>query len=137
MSLSVFAYIDGACLGNPGAMGCGVVLLYQQARKELSFPLGHGTNQRAEIHAAIKALEALTKPCTILLYSDSEYLIRGATGVNQRGANADLWTRYTEAAARHIVSFEWVKGHSGNYNHDRADALALMGAQQSKRGIGL
>lgn len=132
---TVTAYVDGACSGNPGAMGCGIVLISGDHRKEFSFPLGDGTNQRAEILAVIKAMECLTRPCNVTVYSDSEYVVRTGKGEFKRRANADLWTLFDAAIARHNVTFEWVKGHADNADNQRADSLALMGAQQSRMRV--
>ena len=135
---AVTIYTDGACIGNPGPGGYGVVLLHPSGRRELSRGFRTTTNNRMELLAAIAGLEALTRPCAVTLHSDSRYLVDGmakgwaerwrANGWmrNKREAaiNPDLWDRLLSAASRHEVAFRWVRGHAGNRENERADRLA-------------
>jgi ribonuclease HI len=139
----VTIYTDGACKGNPGPGGWGAWLSSGIHEKELSGGEPHTTNQRMELTAAIEALSALTKPCAVVLYTDSKYVLEGITSwingwkrngwknsAKQPVKNADLWQRLDEAAARHVMEWRWVKGHSGDLGNERADALANAGAAQ-------
>jgi ribonuclease HI len=139
---SVVIYTDGACIGNPGPGGYGAVLLYSGQRRELSGGFRRTTNNRMELLAAISALEALTEPCAVTLYSDSQYLVDNYTkgyvqGWRRRGwkrsnkepaLNADLWERFLQQCQRHRVRLEWVKGHAGNRENERCDALSNTAA---------
>ncbi len=134
-------YTDGACSGNPGPGGWGAVLRYGDAEKELyGGEATPTTNNRMELMAAIQALEALTRPVTVRLHTDSAYLRGGITkwlaGWERNGwltadrkpvKNADLWRRLDEAARPHTIEWLWVKGHSGDPGNERADALANRG----------
>ena len=138
----VEAYADGCCLGNPGPGGYGVVLLHGGRRKELKGGLRHTTNNRMEILAAIKALEALKEPCRVVLHSDSQYLVKAMsegwaekwksrgwkTNGNRPAMNPDLWKRLLRLCLDHRVEFRWVKGHSGVPENERADELAKEAA---------
>lgn len=137
---AVIIYTDGACRGNPGVGGWGVILSYKGKIKELCGGDKDTTNNRMELMAAIQALEALTKPCTVQLYSDSSYVLKGITewmpNWKKRGwktaakhpvKNVDLWQRLDAAIAQHDIEWKWVKGHSGDKGNDRADALANLG----------
>jgi ribonuclease HI len=130
-------FTDGACSGNPGPGGWGAILRYRGAEKELSGAEPLTTNNRMEMMAAIMALEALTRPSTVCLSTDSLYLKDGITrwihNWKRNGwktadkkpvKNADLWQRLEAALERHRVSFEWVRGHAGHPENTRADALA-------------
>ena len=135
---SVYIYTDGACSGNPGLGGWGAVLKYKEHTRELSGGEKDTTNNRMELTAAIKALEALREPCQVTLSSDSKYLCDGMTkgwaeGWKRRGwkkadgslaLNQDLWQRLLELCSYHRVSFVWVKGHAGHPENERCDALA-------------
>jgi len=134
---SVQIYTDGACKGNPGPGGWGVLLRMGGHEKEMSGGEAETTNNRMELTATIKALQALTQPCKVELYSDSKYVLDGITkwihGWQKRGwknaskkpvLNADLWCELLEASAPHHMSWNWVKGHSGHPENDRADQLA-------------
>ena len=143
----VTVYTDGACLGNPGRGGYGVVLLYDHHRRELLGGFDHTTNNRMEIVAAVKGLEALKEKCEVTLYSDSAYLVNAvmegwaerweANGwwrskkKGSRAKNPDPWARLLELVRRHEVEFRWVRGHAGNRENERCDRLATEAAQQS------
>lgn len=131
-------YTDGACSGNPGAGGYGIVMLYKGARKELSQGYRVTTNNRMEMLAVIKALECLKEPCQVTLYSDSKYVVDSITkgwvyGWKKRGwiksdkkkaLNVDLWERLLPLLEKHQVEFVWVKGHAENVENERCDELA-------------
>jgi ribonuclease HI len=130
-------FTDGACRGNPGPGGWAAILRYRGTEKELSGFAAVTTNNRMEMTAAIEGLEALKRPCRVRLYSDSQYLRDGITkwidvwkrrgwrtADRQPVKNIDLWQRLDAAAARHEVSWIWVRGHSGHPENERADALA-------------
>ena len=141
----IVAYTDGACSGNPGPGGWGVVLIAREAgrvlkERELSGGERLTTNNRMEIMAAIAALEALERPTALTVVTDSAYLRDGVTrwihGWKHNGwltagrkpvKNDDLWRRLDAAAARHQVAWEWIKGHAGHPENERADALARAG----------
>jgi ribonuclease HI len=136
----VHLYTDGACRGNPGPGGWGVLLRAKGQEREICGGALSTTNNRMELMAAIEGLEALTRPCSVAVYTDSEYLRKGigewlprwkATGwrtaARKPVKNEDLWRRLEEAAARHRVQWHWVKGHSGHAENERADALANRG----------
>lgn len=135
---NVTIYTDGACSGNPGPGGWGAVLIYGKTEKELSGGEAETTNNRMELRAAIEGLNALKSPCKVALYTDSTYVKQGmeewVKGWKARGwrtadkkpvKNQDLWEALDEAAARHHISWHWVKGHSGDKYNDRVDALAV------------
>lgn len=140
----VIIYTDGACSGNPGPGGYGVVLLYNEHRKELSGGYRNTTNNRMELMAVIKGLEALKEPCQVALYSDSKYIVDAmnngwakrwrANGwmrnKKERALNADLWERVLELCERHDVSFHWVKGHADVEENERCDFLATEALKQ-------
>ncbi len=138
-------HTDGACRGNPGPGGWGVILRSAGVEKELWGGELLTTNNRMELTAAIRALEALTRPCRVQAYTDSEYLRRGITEWLQdwkrRGwktaarkpvKNEDLWRRLEELAAGHDVRWHWVKGHSGHPDNERADQLANRGLDEAQ-----
>jgi ribonuclease HI len=134
----VTIYTDGACDPNPGPGGFGVVLIHNGHRKELSGGFRRTTNNRMELMAAIKGLEALKEPCQVTLYSDSEYLVRAMTeGWAQRwktrgwrrshkepALNPDLWDRLLALCQAHQVEFVWVRGHAGVRENERCDFLS-------------
>ena len=137
MSDIVEIHTDGACRGNPGPGGWGAILKYDGHEKVLSGAEADTTNNRMELLAAIQGLEALKRPCRVRLVTDSQYVRNGITQWmanwkrnNWRTANrkpvknADLWERLDTAAARHDVDWVWVKGHSGDPENERVDALA-------------
>ena len=132
-------YTDGACRGNPGRGGWGAVLVYQGIEKELSGGEKETTNNRMELTAVIKALQALKEPCTVELYSDSKYVIDAlekgwAVGWRKRGwiksdkkpaLNPDLWETLLTLVEKHDVRYHWVKGHASNPKNNRCDELAV------------
>ncbi|CAL9380595.1 Ribonuclease HI [Actinosynnema sp. ALI-1.44] len=141
-------YTDGACSGNPGPGGWGAVLRYGQHEKDLhGSDAGPTTNNRMELMAPIRALESLTRPSVVRIYTDSTYVRNGVTSwmakwkrngwqtaAKQPVKNADLWRRLDEAAAPHQVEWHWVKGHAGHVDNERADRLAVLGVQEARSG---
>jgi ribonuclease HI len=140
MRPKVVIHTDGACSGNPGPGGWGVILESGSRRKELKGGEALTTNNRMELTAAIEALEALKAPSEVDLYTDSNYLRDGITswikGWKKNGwrtadrkpvKNAELWERLEQAASRHTVRWHWVKGHVGHDANERADELAREG----------
>lgn len=134
-------YTDGACSGNPGPGGWGVVMRYGEHEKELSGFEAETTNNRMELVAAIRALEALKKNCEVDLYTDSTYVQKGvmewmagwkAKGWPARIKNQDLWKELDELLQTHDVRFHWVKGHAGHPENERADKLAVEAIKQSR-----
>ena len=145
MTDAVIIYTDGACRGNPGPGGWGVLFNYKGKIKELYGAEKHTTNNRMELMAAIQALESLTRPCLVQLNSDSSYVLKGITdwmpNWKKRGwktaaktpvKNEDLWRRLDTAIMKHKIEWKWVKGHSGDTGNDRADALANLGIDSLK-----
>jgi len=140
---NVVIYTDGACMGNPGPGGYGVVLLYDHHRKELSGGFRRTTNNRMEMMAAIVGLQALNQPCEVTLHSDSKYLVDAmaqgwATKWQANGwkrnkkdyaKNPDLWQQLLDLCNHHQVTFRWVKGHAGHPENERCDELAVAAAQ--------
>ena len=140
MTEPVIIYTDGACRGNPGKGGWGVILRYKGTIKELHGGEHDTTNNRMELMAAISALEALKKPCVVKLHIDSKYVLDGITkwlpnwkksgwktAAKKPVKNEDLWRRLDLAIQLHTIDWRWVKGHSGNQGNERADALANLG----------
>ena len=141
----VTVYTDGACSGNPGPGGYGVVLLYQDHRRELSGGFRKTTNNRMEIMAAIVGLEALKEKCRVTLHSDSAYLVKAMSegwaerwqangwmrNKRKRALNPDLWGRLLQLCEYHEVEFIWVKGHAVSSENARCDELAMQAARQS------
>jgi ribonuclease HI len=134
---AVQIWTDGACRGNPGPGGWGALLRFGVHEKELHGGEAETTNNRMELLAAIRALESLTRPCEVVLTTDSEYLRRGITewidNWKRRGwmtankkpvLNRDLWERLDLAVAQHRIDWRWVRGHTGHPENERADALA-------------
>ncbi len=146
----VMIFTDGACRGNPGPGGWGAVLRYGSTEKTLSGGEPDTTNNRMELMAAIMALEALTQPCQVVLTTDSRYVMDGITqwmaNWKKRGwktaskqpvKNADLWRRLDAACSKHTIEWQWVKGHSGHPENEKADALANLGIDEllQKKGM--
>ncbi|MBC8048607.1 MAG: ribonuclease HI [Chitinophagales bacterium] len=142
----VVIYTDGGCSGNPGPGGWGAVLLSGEHRKEISGGEPETTNNRMELTAAIEALKALKRPSRVELHTDSQYVRQGITewigGWKSNGwktaqkkpvKNADLWQALDAARARHDVNWNWVKGHAGDINNERADELATAAIAAAKR----
>ena len=140
MTKQVIIYTDGACKGNPGPGGWGVFMRYNNQEKELYGGERETTNNQMELMAAIIALETLTKPCQVVLHTDSKYVLQGITEwmVNwkKRGwktaakkpvKNEELWRRLDSALQNHEINWVWVKGHSGDAGNDKADMLANKG----------
>jgi len=138
-------FTDGACRGNPGTGGWAALLRTGDKEREISGGEPHTTNNRMELRAAIEALNALKRRCRVEIHTDSNYVRDGITkwihGWKRNGwrtadkkpvKNADLWQELTEAAARHDVTWHWVKGHSGHPENDRVDALACAEADRQK-----
>jgi ribonuclease HI len=136
---TVEIYTDGACRGNPGPGGWGLVLRYGGHEKTLYGGEPHTTNNRMELMAAIQGLEALSRPCRVRVTTDSQYVRKGLTewlprwqrrgwltADKQPVKNVDLWQRLASAAARHEVHWQWVRGHAGHPENERADALARL-----------
>ena len=135
-------YTDGACKGNPGPGGWGAVLEYDGEEREIYGGERATTNNRMELTAVIEALNALKRPCRILLHTDSQYVQKGITewigGWKARGwrtaakepvMNVDLWKKLDEAIGEHQIEWIWVRGHSGHDGNERADALANKGVE--------
>jgi ribonuclease HI len=135
--MSVELYTDGACKGNPGPGGWGVLLRFKGKEKQIYGAEAHTTNNRMELMAAIKGLEELKRGCDVQLYTDSQYVRQGMTqwlhnwkkngwknAKRQPVKNAELWQELDTLAQRHSIEWHWVKGHSGHPENDRADALA-------------
>lgn len=139
------AHTDGACLGNPGPGGWAALLRYGAHERELHGGEAQTTNNRMELMAAIRALEALTEPCQVALHTDSRYVQQGISewlaGWRRRGwktaggdpvKNQDLWQRLDEARSNHQVEWKWVKGHAGDPDNERVDMLAREEAIKMK-----
>jgi ribonuclease HI len=137
-------FTDGACKGNPGPGGWGVILRMGRHEKEMSGADPSTTNNRMEMTAVIRALNALIEPCEVTIHTDSRYVIDGMTkwihGWKRNGwvnaskqpvRNAELWHDLIEAAQRHKVHWQWVKGHNGHPENERADKLASDAAENA------
>jgi ribonuclease HI len=143
---AVEIYTDGACSPNPGPGGWGAVLRYGRHEKELyGSESAQTTNNRMELMAPIRALESLTRPSTVLVYTDSTYVRNGVmtwlprwksngwlTSSREPVKNADLWQRLEAAIAPHQVEWHWVKGHAGHPENERADRLAVKGSLEAQ-----
>lgn len=140
----VVIYTDGACSGNPGPGGYGVVLLFNGHRKELSGGFRKTTNNRMELLGAIEGLRALKDRCAVKLHTDSQYVVNAiekgwaakwrANGwmrnKKDKAVNPDLWEQLLELCKQHKVEFVWVRGHNGNVENERCDVLAVTASQQ-------
>jgi ribonuclease HI len=140
-------HTDGACLGNPGPGGWGALLRHGATERELAGGEPDSTNNRMEMMGAIAALEALTAPCEVTLYTDSQYVKKGIgewlpnwirrgwkTAAGEPVKNRDLWERLAAASTRHQVEWRWVKGHAGNVDNERVDRLARAAAERYRQG---
>jgi ribonuclease HI len=136
-------FTDGACLGNPGPGGWGVILRFKETEKELSGGVADTTNNRMEMTAVIEGLSALKRPCAVKVLTDSQYVIKGMsewlvqwkargwkTADKKPVKNEDLWRLLDELCTKHRVSWEWVKGHAGHLENERVDALARAQAEK-------
>ncbi|MEQ8671690.1 MAG: ribonuclease HI [Aggregatilineales bacterium] len=141
----VIIYTDGACSGNPGPGGWGVLIVFGEHQKELSGGERSTTNNQMELTAAISGLEALTQPCNVTLYTDSQYVKNGITdwinGWRKNGwktakgkpvKNQDLWRRLDDAIKLHNIKWAWVKGHAGHTENERVDRLAVAARDTMK-----
>jgi ribonuclease HI len=143
MQSEVRIHTDGACRGNPGPGGWGAVLEQGQTRKTLHGGERLTTNNRMELTAVIRALEALKRPCKVLVYSDSRYVLQGITewlpnwklkgwktAARKPVLNSDLWQILDALVVQHDIKWHWVKGHSGNAGNEEADLLANRGIDE-------
>jgi ribonuclease HI len=140
---TVYIYTDGACRGNPGPGGWGVLMRYKDTEKEYFGAEKETTNNRMEMSAVIESLNLLTRPCKINLCTDSRYVIDGITkwlpgwkkknwknSKNQAVKNEDLWRIMDKLVQQHDISWNWIKGHSGHIENEQADALANKGIDE-------
>ncbi|AJC16469.1 ribonuclease HI [Pandoraea sputorum] len=140
-------YTDGACKGNPGPGGWGALLVAGKHRKEMFGGEPNTTNNRMELLAVIRALEALNKPCQVVLHTDSQYVQKGISewihGWKARGwktaakepvKNADLWQELDAVSQKHDIDWRWVKGHAGHDGNEAADQLANRGVESLRHG---
>ena len=139
---SVTIFTDGACSGNPGPGGYGVILRYNGVEKELKGGFRNTTNNRMELMGAIKGLEALKEPCEVTIVTDSQYLVNAVEkgwavkwksrgwmrGKGEKALNPDLWDRLLNLLSKHKVHFEWVRGHQGHPENERCDRMAVEAA---------
>ena len=140
---TVIIYTDGACRGNPGPGGWGVLIKYKEHSKEMYGGDASTTNNKMELTAAIEALKEIKEPCEIILYTDSKYVLqgieewiynwkkRGWRGANKKPVkNIDLWKKLDELRDEHNIKWNWVKGHSGDPGNETADMLANRGIDE-------
>lgn len=147
MKKEVEIYTDGACSGNPGPGGYGVILKYKGQVKEISGGEPQTTNNRMELMGVITGLNALKEPCVVMLYSDSKYIIDAINkgwakkwrannwikSDKKKALNIDLWEQLLDLLDKHEVTFNWVKGHAGHIENERCDELAVM--QRDKNSV--
>ncbi|WP_419536147.1 ribonuclease HI [Endozoicomonas sp.] len=146
MSQTVEIFTDGACKGNPGPGGWGVLLRYGNVEKELFGGEPETTNNRMELMAAIEGLKALKRSCSIILTTDSQYVRKGITewmtgwkrknwktAAGKPVKNQDLWQLLDEQSQRHDIDWRWIKGHAGHRENEIADQLACKGAEAFKK----
>ncbi|NEP06308.1 MAG: ribonuclease HI [Okeania sp. SIO2C2] len=140
----VTIYTDGACSGNPGPGGYGIVIITDKQRQELSGGYKLTTNNRMELMAAILGLQTLESACDVTLYTDSKYIVDAITkgwakrwrandwkrNKKDKAMNPDLWEKLLDLCNQHQVEFFWVRGHSGNIENERCDKLAVQASQQ-------
>ena len=145
----VTLYTDGACIGNPGPGGWGLIVDYEGVRRERSKGYRLTTNNRMELMGVIAGLELLREPCEVRVFSDSSYVVRGvnegwAAGWRARGwrkadrkpaRNVDLWQRLLDLTERHSVTMEWVRGHAGHPENERCDQLANEAALSGDQDV--
>jgi len=145
----VTIYTDGACLGNPGPGGYGIVMMFMKHRREIARGYRKTTNNRMEVLAAIVGLEVLEEPCRVTLVSDSQYLVNAISkgwakkwqangwkrNKKERALNPDLWERLLAVCEGHDVEFKWVRGHAGNKENECCDRLATHAAETSATEI--
>jgi ribonuclease HI len=138
----LFLYSDGACSGNPGPGGYGVILKYGDHCKELSGGFANTTNNRMELTAVIKGIESLKEPCDVTVVSDSRYIVDAMEkgwarkwrsngwmrNKKDPALNPDLWTQLLDLCVKHTVRFQWVNGHAGHPENERCDQLAVAAA---------
>ena len=142
-------YADGGCRGNPGPGGWGVVLQANGTKRELCGSEANTTNNRMELTAAIRALEALTRTCTVDLHTDSQYVQKGIsqwignwkrngwlTAEKKPVKNADLWQRLDKLSSQHRIKWIWVRGHAGDAGNERADRLANQAMDELQATLG-
>lgn len=148
MMKKVTIYTDGACSGNPGPGGWGAVLMYGEKNKEFSGGAPETTNNRMELMAVITALQALKEPCTVELFTDSQYIVNAVnegwlSSWQKRGwrrkdgevKNVDLWITLVPLLETHDVTFSWVKGHAENEHNNRCDELAVAESMKYKSNL--
>lgn len=146
MLMKVEIFCDGACSGNPGVGGWGAVLRYGDKEKELSGADGETTNNRMELTAVIEALSSLKRPCSVVLTSDSQYVVKGMTewinGWVKKGwvnskkepvLNRDLWERLLALSKIHRIEWVWVRGHNGHPENERCDELARKAIEKFRK----
>lgn len=139
----VILYTDGACSGNPGRGGYGTLLVHGPHRKELSGGFRKTTNNRMELMAVITGLEVLKRPCSVVVYTDSNYIVQAVTqgwarrwrangwkrNKKDRAENPDLWERLLALLDKHEVKFQWIRGHAGHTENEYVDRLAVAASQ--------
>ncbi|WP_079204910.1 MULTISPECIES: ribonuclease HI [Pseudomonas] len=143
MNEQIEIYTDGACKGNPGVGGWGALMIFKGVEKELWGGEAETTNNRMELTAAIRALAELKRACDVRLVTDSQYVMQGIqdwmpnwkkrgwkTAAKQPVKNADLWRELDEQVNRHTVTWQWVRGHTGDPGNERADQLANRGVEE-------